>query len=225
MSAGAPGRIIAVVGLAREAPIAEGQGVRAVIGGGDAAALAEALHQAVAQGASGIISFGIAGGLDPALKPGTCILGSAVRDGQSRLATDPVWLKNLQAKLPRAIVGDVAGLDWPAASVKQKALLHSVTGALAVDMESHVAGRIAVEAGLPFAILRVVCDPAGRDLPHAALVGMRRDGTTDVGTVLKSLLRNPRQLGALIALANNARKAFSVLKRRRRRVGERFALN
>ena len=225
MSVGATNRIIAAVGLAREARIAEGQGVLAVIGGGDAAALAEALRHAIAQGASGIISFGIAGGLDPALKPGACIVGSAVRDGQARLVTDPVWSKNLQAKLPRVIVGDMAGLDWPAASVKQKKLLHSVTGALAVDMESHVAGRIAAQAGLPFAILRVVCDPAGRDLPPAALAGMRRDGTTDTGAVLKSLLRNPSQLFALIALANNARAAFSVLKRRRKRAGESFALN
>ena len=225
MSAGAPNRIIAAVGLVREARITQGQGVHAVIGGGDVAALSEALRSAIAQGASGIISFGIAGGLDPALKPGVCIVGSAVRDGQTRIATDPVWSKNLQARLPKAIAGDVAGLDWPAASVKQKKLLHSMTGALAVDMESHVAGRIALEAGLPFAILRVVCDPASRDLPHAALAGMRGDGTTDIGAVLKSLLRNPKQLGALIALANNARAAFSVLKRRRKRAGESFALN
>jgi hopanoid-associated phosphorylase len=224
VSAGAPNRIIAAVGLVREARIAQGQGVHAVIGGGDVAALGEGLRRAIAQGASGIISFGIAGGLDPTLKSGTCIVGSAVRDGQTRIATDPVWSKNLQAKLPKAIIGDIAGLDWPAASVKQKKLLLSVTGALAVDMESHVAGRIAAEMGLPFAILRVVCDPASRDLPHAALAGMRRDGTTDVEAVLKHLLRNPSQLGALIALANNARAAFSVLKRRRKRAGPKFGL-
>lgn len=216
--------IIAAVGLAREARIAQAQGVHAMIGGGDAAALAEALRHAVAQSAAGIISFGIAGGLDPALKPGTCIVGSSVWDGKTRLATDPVWSKNLRATLPRAITGDIAGLDWPAASVKQKTLLHNVTGALAVDMESHVAGRIAAEAGVPFAILRVICDPASRDLPHAALAGMRRDGTTDTGAVMKSLLRNPKQLGALIALANHARVAFGVLKRRRKRAGPGFSL-
>jgi hopanoid-associated phosphorylase len=225
VSAGAPNRIIAAVGLAREARIAEGPGVHAVIGGGDATALGEALRHAVAQGASGIISFGIAGGLDPALTPGACIVGSAARDGQTRWATDPVWSKNLQARLSGAISGEIVGLDWPAASLKQKKLLHGATGALAVDMESHVAGRTAAESGLPFAILRVVCDPAGRDLPPAALAGMRRDGTTDIGAVLKRLLRNPAQLVALIALANNARAAFSRLKGRRKRAGESFALN
>lgn len=216
-------RIIAAVGLAREAQIAEGEGVTAVIGGGDTAQLTEALRL-VAPGAAGIISFGIAGGLDPALKPGRCIIGSAVREGQKRWETDARWLKNLQAALPKAIVGEVAGIDWPAASVKQKRLLHSATGALAVDMESHVAGRIAAEAGLPFAILRVVCDPAERDVPHAALAGMRRDGTTDVGAVLKKLLHQPSQLFALMALANNARVAFSVLTRRRKSAGPGFAL-
>ena len=216
-------RIIAAVGLAREARIAEGERVTAVIGGGDAAALGEALRL-VAPGAAGMISFGIAGGLDPALKPGSCIIGSAVREGHSRWEADAGWLKNLQAALPKAIVGDVVGLDWPAASAKQKRLLRDATGALAVDMESHVAARMAKDAGLPFAILRVVCDPADRDLPHAALAGMRHDGTTDVSAVLNKLLRQPSQLFALIALANHARAAFSVLTRRRKSAGPEFAL-
>ncbi len=160
LSSGLPQGIIAAVGLAREARIAEGEGVLAVIGGGDVAALGEALRVA-APGAAGIISFGIAGGLDPALKPGRCIIGSAVREGQSRWETDEVWSKNLQVALPKAIVGDVVGLDWPAASVKQKRLLRSATGALAVDMESHVVARVAKNAGLPFSILCGVRGPGG----------------------------------------------------------------
>jgi len=51
-------------------------------------------------------------------------------------------------------------------------------------MESHVAGRIAAEANLPFAILRVICDPADPQPAAGGTAGMRRDGTTNIGAVL-----------------------------------------
>ena len=216
-------RVIAVTGLAREARIAEGEGVHAVIGGGDETGLSDALRRAVKQGAVGIISFGIAGGLDPALKPGACIVGSAVTLGRERWRTDTAWSKRLLAALPRAQFGEVTGIDHPAATVEHKRLLRSMTGASAVDMESHVAGRVAAENNLPFAILRIICDPAGRSLPPAALAGMRRDGTTNGAAVLGALLARPAQLFAMIGLASDARVAFSELKRRRASAGESFA--
>jgi hopanoid-associated phosphorylase len=218
-------RVIAVVGLAREARIAEGEGVHAVIGGGDEAGLSDALRRALRQGAAGIVSFGISGGLDPALKPGACIVGSAVSLGRKRWRTDAAWSKRLLAALPRAQFAEVTGIDHPAATVEHKRLLRSMTGAAAVDMESHVAGRIAAEAGLPLAILRIICDPAGRSLPPAALAGMRRDGTTNIGAVLGAVFARPAQLLAMIGLAGDARVAFSELKRRRASAGAGFALD
>ena len=222
--AGLSDRVIAAVGLAREARIAESEQVHAVIGGGDEAGLAESLQRAVAQGASGIISFGIAGGLDPKLQPGTCIVGSAVSEGNQRWRTDVAWAKNLLAALPHAVFAEITGVDRPVATVEHKRLLRSMTGAAAVDMESHVAGRMAADVGLPFAILRVICDPAGRSLPPAALAGMRRDGKTDTGAVLMNVLTQPSQLFAMIGLAGDARVAFSELKRRRKSAGPGFAL-
>jgi len=214
-------RVIAAVGLAREARIAESGQVHAVIGGGDEAGLGDGLKRAVAQGAAGIISFGIAGGLDPALKPGTCVVGSVVSEGNRRWRTDAAWSKKLLAALPRAVFAEIAGIDRPVATVEHKRLLR-MTGAAAVDMESHVAGRIAAEAGLPFAIVRVICDPADRSLPPAALAGMRRDGTTNPGAVLGSLITQPSQLFALLGLAGDARVAFGELKRRRKSAGPGF---
>jgi hopanoid-associated phosphorylase len=219
-----PGRIIAVVGLAREARIAASPDIYAVIGGGDEAGLTAALERAAAQGAQAIISFGLAGGLDPALDPGACIVGSAATMGPARWRTDALWAKKLMQALPGAIFAEVAGVDHPVASAEHKRLLRALTGAAAVDMESHVAARIAAAYGLPFAILRVVCDPAGRSLPPAALVGMRHDGTTDLGAVLRALIGAPSQLPGLIRLGLDAQVAFSQLKRRRKRLGPTFAL-
>ncbi len=68
--------MIVVVGMAFEARIAAGLGVP-VICGGDGRNLATTLARAMAAGCGGLISFGVAGGLAPDLKPGTCVIGSS----------------------------------------------------------------------------------------------------------------------------------------------------
>ena len=93
-----------------------------------------------------------------------------------------------------------------------KAALHASTGALAVDMESHVAAAFAAAHGLPFAALRVISDGADRALPRAAQAGMKPDGGMDVLAVLKALARDPRQLPALIRTGLEAEVAFRQLK-------------
>jgi hypothetical protein len=81
-------------------------------------------------------------------------------------------------------------------------------GALVADTESHVAARIDDAYGLPFAAFRVVADPAHRQLPHAALVAIRPDGSLAFGAILGSLLKNPRRVPQLMRTANDARAAF-----------------
>ncbi len=56
-----PYPVVAVTGLAMEARIASGPGVRAIAGGGNARLLILALERELARGASAVISFGIAG--------------------------------------------------------------------------------------------------------------------------------------------------------------------
>ena len=214
-----PASIIAVVGLAREARIAASAAVRPVIGGGASASLSRALERAAAEGARAFISFGITGALDPSLAPGACIVGSAARLGVARWPTDAGWSESLMAGLPGGIMAEVAGSDHPIAKPEHKRLLRAATGAAAVDMESHIAARVAASRSLPFAILRVVCDPAHRSLPPAALVGMRTDGTSDAGAVFRALAGAPGQLPALLRLALDARFAFRQLKRRREALG------
>jgi hopanoid-associated phosphorylase len=211
---GAPGFILSVSGLAREAAIAAGPGIRALAAGGPR--LPGLIEAAIAQGAAGILSFGIAGGLDPALPPGTAILAEAVIAGGERWAADAAWRERLAARLPDARLGDLAGVDLPVMTQADKQALASATRALAVDMESHIATRLAATHGLPFAALRVICDPAGRTIPPAAVAGMREDGGTDLGAILLALLRAPGQLPAMMRLAGDARTALGVLARCRR---------
>jgi hypothetical protein len=121
-------------------------------------------------------------------------------------------LEKLSALLP-AHIGTIIGQDIPAATLQQKRHLYATTGALAVDMESHVAARVAARHDLPFAAIRVISDDAERTLPPAALVGMRPDGGMALGAVLSSLGRNPAQLPALIRTGLDAERAFRALRR------------
>ncbi|MBV8209888.1 MAG: hypothetical protein JO133_07470, partial [Burkholderiaceae bacterium] len=116
----------------------------------------------------------------------------------------------------------LAGVDAPLLHPADKVRLHESTGAVAADMESHHAARITLRAGRPFAALRVIADPAERTVPTAAAVGMRPDGRVNVVAVLFSLLRDPRQLPALVRVALDARVAIQTLARCRRELGTAF---
>lgn len=217
--------VLAVTGLVAEARIAAGPGVVTAAGGGDSARLALLVKGALARGVRAVISFGIAGGLEPGLAPGSVLIGRGVHDGDDRDEAASAWVARIATALPEARIADLAGVDAAVVTAADKAALHRRTGAAAVDMESHVASRLAALHGLPFVALRVVADPARRTLPPAALVGLRPDGTTDVGAVLRSLARAPRQLPGLIRTGLDARAAFTALKASRRALGDLFGLD
>jgi hypothetical protein len=86
-------------------------------------------------------------------------------------------------------------------------------------MESHVAAAFAAAHGLPFAAIRVVCDPADRAIPAFAASALKPDGEPDIAAVLLAVLREPRQIGPLVHLARDSGRAFAALKRCRTLLG------
>lgn len=221
--------VIVVTGMAFEARIARGEGVE-VVYAARADLLERALSAALARGCSGIVSFGTAGGLAPDLEPGALIVADAVEGPFGRLQTDRPWADRLVAALtagPRSARvrrGLMAAVTAPLVSAGDKDVLHRSNGALAVDMESHIAGAKAAAHGVPFAVCRAVVDPAWRTLPSAATAGLRDDGSTALAPILRELLRQPSQLGALIQVAIDARAARISLVEARRAMSEAGAL-
>ena len=210
--------ILAATGLERERRIVAAPGVEAIAGGGDHQRL-ERLLEARVVDARGIIRIGIAGGLASDLQPGRWVVADTVLIDGRRIASDSSWTERLAAHLSGAARGALLGVDAIVAEPTDKAELHRQTGAQAVDMESHVAARMALRHRLPFAAARVICDPAHRGLPEGARVAMKADGRTDVWAVLRSLLAQPSQLPALIATAVDAERGFRSLLRGYRRLG------
>jgi adenosylhomocysteine nucleosidase len=212
-------RIVAVTGLAIEARIVAGEGVKTVAVGGDGRRLEAALEREFSRGATAIISVGIAGALVAALKPGRWVIADAVVTRGAQWDVHAAWAMALAARLPRAVRGTVVGVDTIVAKPAEKRALGVETGAIAVDMESHVVARFAALHGIPFAVLRVIADPVGRAIAQAATRGMRSDGSVNSRAVLGSLARSPRQLPALFRNAVDARMAFRALSRSRRLLG------
>jgi adenosylhomocysteine nucleosidase len=216
--------ILVATGLKPELNILKREGVLVIAGGGDGARLERELEDAAAN-ASAVISMGLCGALAPGLKPGDWVVASEVifnplvrGDERNSYRTDADWSAMLVRAL-RAQSGLVLGSDEMIADAGAKAAAHAATGAIAVDMESHIAAAVAGRHNLPFAIARVVSDGANRSLPKAAQAGMAADGSMDIGAVLRALAADPRQLPALIRVGAEAGKAFRALRRGRDLLG------
>jgi adenosylhomocysteine nucleosidase len=216
-------RIFVVTGMKREARIIGGCADRIFISG-NGVGLAERLDRAAADGACAILSIGIAGGLEPGLPPGTPVVASSIAVLGSHLQTTKTWAESLSRVIPGARLGAIAGESRIVASAAEKARLYRATGALTVDMESHIMAKIAHARGLPFAGLRIVADPAERFLPEAAQSALMPDGGISITRTLIRLAADPAQFGGLIQTAIDAQAAFRTLSRCCRLAGSRFCL-
>jgi adenosylhomocysteine nucleosidase len=199
-----------VVGLAAEARIAARFGGYAVrIGGGTPEGATEAANQLVEQGATALVSFGFAGGLDPALRAGTIVVPAFVLSEGASYAADPA----LAARFGGLTGHHLMAGTGVAADAVTKLGLYATTQAHAIDLESGSVARVAQVHGLPFVAVRAISDPADRDLPPAALLALDRQGGVDLVRVLGCLVRQPGQLRGLLRLAWDAARARRALVR------------
>ena len=214
--------VVAVTGLAIEARIVGGEGVRTVAAGGDRQRLEDSLEREFAHGATAIISIGIAGGLVAAMRPGSWVVADAVVTRSSRWPVDAAWAMVLSKRLQGAARGTLVGMDTVVAASADKHALGEATDAIAVDTESHVVATFAATHGIPFAVFRVIADPVERAIAPAATRGMRSDGSVNPRAVLGSVARAPRQWPSLLRNAIDAQTAFRALSRGRRLLGPRL---
>lgn len=206
-----PSRLGVVTGLTAEANIARTFSPFVVSGGGVAARTEAWVKHLIREGATGLVSFGIAGGVSPDVKPGTLIIGADVWSLDGVITPYDAWRTHLLGAIPGSISGRIAGQDWIAASTDAKHGLHSTSHAAAVDLESHIVARLAVAAHIPFAVIRAVADPYDRELPQAARIGLNPDGTIAYGSVFKSVAAAPGQIPALLRLRSDTQKAMGAL--------------
>lgn len=213
--------------------------IRIGISGANAQRAEELTRGFCANGAAAVVSVGVSGGLDPALKPGDLVIGeSVIVGGGSEWEADVELLKAITSSFEtnfslhpeegrrpvskgegknspqdEVITGRLFGSDIIITSAEEKAALFSNHKAIAVDMESHGAARAAAEAEIPFIAIRAIADPADRALPAAAMNAVAPDGSTHVLKTLGAALRDPRQFPELIKLGADSAAATKTLRR------------
>jgi adenosylhomocysteine nucleosidase len=182
------------------------------IGGIAAAAAAQALVDA---GASALMTFGMAGGLDPALKPGSVVIPCELLSSEgARYAASRAWREQVAAAVSplRAVtegnlLTSTHAIDTPA----DKAAAFRNTGAAAVDMESAAVAKIAAQHNLPFIAVRVIVDTAADMLPRA-VVAASRAGRVQLARLIGGLILAPREIASLVRLAQRYRIAMRSLR-------------
>lgn len=227
VGSGETGPLVVVCGLSFEAEIVQGTASATrikTVCWAQADLLRQALIQAVEQGCRGILSFGTAGGLAPDLQPGEWVVADTIKTADRCFETHVIWSAALVQALGKVRRGRMLGVNQPIVSAADKQALYCQHSALAVDMESHIAAEVAEHYKIPFAVCRVVIDPARRTLPACALAGTQVDGSTRVAPILAALAAQPAQLPALLRLACDASKARKAMRAGRARLGPDLAL-
>ncbi|UCE89918.1 MAG: purine phosphorylase [Pseudomonadota bacterium] len=183
------------------------------IGANRAACAAQTL---VASGATALLSWGVAGGLESQLAAGALVVPRTVTSADGVLhQADSLWRARVEAALGSNVQmtdGALVESEQVLTTVAEKQALFERSGAAAVDMESAAVARVAADAMLPFLCIRAIVDSADRTLPAAALVAVDETGRPRAGRLLGAVLRRPSDLVALIALSFAMKSARKTLK-------------
>jgi adenosylhomocysteine nucleosidase len=182
----------------------------AVSGMGPSAA-ADAAQRLLEAGSTALVSFGVAGGLDPALEAGALVLPDEVISAEgSRHATAAGWRELVAAAVAdryQVHRGALLTCREPLCSPADKASAFRETGAIAVDMEGFAIAEIAANRELPFLAVRSVLDAAADTLPPTLLGAIDMRGAASTGRLLAAILRAPREWPAVLQLALRCRAA------------------
>jgi adenosylhomocysteine nucleosidase len=138
-------RVGVVTGLPREARLLRGLSFSVRCEGPGATNARRAAEALIREGVEALVSFGVAGALDPKLKPGDIVRTTGA--------------------------GVILNVAEPVASPAEKSRLFREAGAVAVDMESEAVAEVAHAAGVRFLAVRAIVDPAHRTLPRSVRAG------------------------------------------------------
>ena len=145
-----------------------------------------------------LIVVGLAGALDSELKAGDAVIYDLCRDGRGeechevrcdeRLAES--LRKTFQLASLRSFHGTGITVSRIITDAEDKLQLRETQQAIAVDMESFEALRVAAEFGLPAVAVRVISDEAIHDLPDFNYAS-EPDGKINYQRLTVAMLRRP----------------------------------
>ena len=171
----------------------------------------------VKNGCEILISFGIAGALDPQLSAGDLVIPKSVTDAKcNTFRTD----YNLHQQIShhfsnkfKVSSGTLFGSETIIWDADEKKRLFDEYNTKIVDMESFGVARAANENNCSFLIVRSISDIANQSLPKESLKSIDLNNNIKLGNILIDLAKNPNELPSLLRLAQNSRKAHVCLQK------------
>ena len=212
---GAEARTLGPAGKRSDGLLRLGDGTLATVSGMGPEAAESAAKRLVAAGATALVSWGMAGGLDPTLPAGTiCVPELVIAPDGASFSTDHHWRELTTAAIVsrRTVVrGKLLSSSWAIEDVAGKAAAFRKTGAAVVDMESAAVARVAAAHALPFLAVRVIVDTAADALP-AAVGAATGTGGLRMSRLVIGILKSPSELRPLLRLASRYRTAIRSLR-------------
>ena len=145
---------------------------------------------------SGVISTGFCGALDPALRLGDIVVGTA---------------SAVECARP-FVRGEILSTDRVAVTAAEKRELRANTGAVAIEMEAAAVAGQAAEWGLPFRCIRVVSDTAADNLPLDFNLYRDSDGRFSRTRIALAAMARPFSvMPPLLEFDRNCRRAAEAL--------------
>jgi adenosylhomocysteine nucleosidase len=205
-------------------PLLLGEHVLLVVSGIGPDRAQQAAAALLERGARALLSFGVAGGLDPSLRPGALVVATeTIGERGERLTTDGAWRARASERLAeplsgiagrpiaRVVVAPIAESACVVHDPAEKRRLAQSSGAAAVDMESAALARCAARAGLPYLALRAVCDSADMPIPVSAKIAVDGSGRLRLARLLLALIPRPLESFSLIQVDRAFRAALATL--------------
>ena len=175
----------------------------------------------VEKGVTQLVSWGCAGALSEALKPGDLVFADKLRDVNGSLVDGFYVSSSLHDVIKKCLPKNtsvytgmlIESRDIVSLSAIKKQLYAS-TGAIAVDMESVAIAKVAKQHQLSFLALRVIVDPASMDLPQAINQSLNAEGVIEMPKLLSFIAKHPFEILGLFLLGryfNAAKKTLRAL--------------
>lgn len=162
-----------------------------------------------------LISWGVAGALDPTLESGDLIIANSIISGNKNNQATAKWQKELLAfftgRVQKALNADIYSSSEICSTIEDKKILFGKTNAIAVDMESAAITETAINNNLDFAVIRSIADKADMAIPEAVLKYTDNQGNPDILKFIGSCLSKPGQIKELLTLAKCYKKALNTL--------------
>ncbi|WP_419778912.1 phosphorylase [Maridesulfovibrio sp.] len=199
--------------------LSNGAGYRCIVSGIGIARAAEAAALLCAEKPDLLLSIGVSGGLAPGIDTGCLIAATAIH---SDIADFDSWHEaDSDAKLRSELIsacgkiqcGKLITATEPVLTPQDKLFMFERTGAMAVDMESIAVAKAAKQAGIPFSCIRAISDDAKRGIPEESLAGVDESGKTQLGPILKAIVKKPGLILELIPMGRDYSKALKALGR------------